>query len=144
LKSINSTGKIPIPSALGELVKRLPPEKLKGTSIGAYKIFDKLYENNIPTLNLILCTQYYRGPDQYNLENCKTYGKKQLKDEISICNYFSRIWSLTNTTLQFGLDLIQNNGNTQFGSKLRRLSYSKKIKRRSKKVVKRRRSYRKN
>ena len=96
-----------------------------GARIGAWKILNKLlFKKPDVKLDIILCTQYYRGSPTYSEQGnfCRDARKNKDLSIMGACNYFSRVWSLTNITLQFGNYLLRGNNllRTSFG---RRRSY---------------------
>jgi hypothetical protein len=81
-----------------------------GARLGAWKILNYLlYKKPEVKLDIILCTQYYRGKPEYSDQGAICKNARTIKDSKTIyaCNYFSRVWSLTNTTLQFGNFLLR-------------------------------------
>ena len=108
-------------------IKALMDNTSSGAKLGAWKILNYLlYKKPEVKLDIILCTQYYRGnPTYYDQgKNCRNARSIKNSITVNICNYFSRVWSLTNTTLQFGNFLLHGSNllGTSFG---RRRSYQR-------------------
>jgi len=101
-----------------------------GARLGAWKILNYLlYKKPEVKLDIILCTQFFRGNPEYSDQGANCRNARSIKDSktINACNYFSRVWSLTNTTLQFGNFLLHgsdllNTTTSRFG---RRRSYQR-------------------
>lgn len=129
-------------------IKKL--ESVTGTRTGVWNILTSMPRNideNGNGINIILCTQYFQGDSTYTKENCQKINqtailKKSDTEEKNKCNYYNRIWSLTNRTLQLGNYLVRENDNciTLQSSKFGKQRSYKRKKYRSTKRRKHRRS----